>query len=173
MKTHSEYDFDDIDFALKHTEKILLEKKVIKKPVYSTSETNHKRHRFLLCNDGTRIYFMFKREPLNQWLKLFPQLNEIEGNVWYVDSINIDLYYEAVRRFFNDNETEGFFIICYADGTILKIRVREWLKRANEQRLYRRIRRLNTVKAGDYSGSDEYIDEKTMSCFFTQEDVVN
>ena len=126
----------------------------------------------MLCEDGTRIYFMFKREKFHKWLVLFPLLKEIESDVCYVDSINVSLYYSATEKYFNNSRANGFFVICYQDGAILKINYKEWLKRANQYKLYRRINRLNFKKKGDYTKEDEYLEEKTMSCYFTKEEII-
>jgi len=157
---------EEISIALQRTLKTL------KKKPYTVSETNEHRHRFILCNDGTRIYFIFKKQPLNQWLRLFPKLEKIEEKIQYVDSINIQLYYKAKERFFNNNRKNNFILVCYEDETILKIPFEEWLSRANNFGLYRSINNLKLKNKKDYSGEEDYSEERTMSCYFTEKEIV-
>ena len=157
----------DIEIALRRT----LEK--MEKTPYSILETNHRRHRFVLCSDGTKMYFMYKNEPLHLWKELFPQLNAIGKEIVYVDSINVPLYYEAQEKYFKNKTKETYIIICYPDKTILKIPFQTWLERADEKMLYRRTNNLEFVNKADGSGKTDYVEEKTMSCYFKEEDVVN
>lgn len=157
---------DDIEIALKYTIKSL------KKEPFTTLNTNNKRHKFIYFTDGSVAYFMFKRQPLYKWLELYPSLRPIETQVSYVDSINIPLFYSLVERYLQKKFKEKHIIICYSNGTILKIRPEEWLIRANEYMLYRVINRLNFERSDNYTGQDEYIKETVMSCYFTEEEII-
>lgn len=151
----------DSDIALKRFSDYL---NSIGKKLFSVVDLNNFNHKLVICTDSTRYYCIFKKLPLLSWKAQFPELKYI-GNIDYVDSINVPYFYNAKDKYHCKN-----IYIVYSNGSIYKKSTQEWLEIANQYELYRKVKRLTTVK--DEGGSEKYISETTISCYFTEQDRV-
>ena len=161
---NEEFDIPTISMAEHYLGKALKEKR--DEIIFATWDKNQGKHKIIATNKGNYYYFMFKKEVLRKWNELYPQLLGIKNPVERVDSINIPLFYDIY-----DNKRIKEIIIVYGDHSIVSINKEEWLKRANENSLYRHINKLDFNKSLDYSGSDEYENARVMSTYFKPEEI--
>lgn len=143
--------------------------KFLNTPIYSVVDLKDKKHKFILLNSkskyGNKFYCLFKRQSFLHWDKIFENAYKVIADfpdLERVDSINVDIYYEAMQKYAPD-----YFIIIYEDGSIYLKKSMDMLDTANKYQLYRKVKL--TLENFEIE-NNEYKEETTMSFILEKRD---
>jgi len=158
-----EYQYENLEAGIRYFKNVLDQKE--SRIITETNLVNNNRHAILKLEGDEKVYLMFKKSSFDTWLKYYPQLESMKDDIERVDSMNLTIFKELLKK------KDIFYIfIVYGDGRIIKISKTDWLGRAKNNGLYRKIEDEQHINSRDYTGSITHENNNITSCYFIKED---